>query len=149
MKMWCLSAYPQGSQYIRDFSKHKGRFLTQTVAVYQVYNGSQWDSRLWEREKHTQTKPNETLRLVTRHWCVKTRNNRFVQETEQYLYRSLTSDLSHRPTVLRAFTTVFWLYGRSQTYKCICLLNKPLTRYLSSQLGDWRFPRKSPFLFLS
>ncbi len=41
---------------------------------------------LRERKKHTQTKPNETLRLMTIHWGLKTRNNRSVQETEQYLY---------------------------------------------------------------
>ncbi len=61
MKMWCLSAYPQGIQDVGDFVssvEHKRRFLTQTVAVCQSYNGSQWDSRLWESKKHTQTKPN-------------------------------------------------------------------------------------------
>ncbi len=61
MKKWCLSAYPQGIQYVGDFVssvEHKQRFLTQTVAVCQSYNGSQCDSRLWEKTKHTQTKPN-------------------------------------------------------------------------------------------
>ncbi len=43
MKMWCLSAYPQGIQDVGDFSsvEHKRRFLTQTVAVCQSYNGNQ------------------------------------------------------------------------------------------------------------
>ncbi len=61
MKIWCLSAYPQGIQDVGDFVysvEHKRRFLTQTVAVCQSYNGSQWDPRLWESKKHTQTKPN-------------------------------------------------------------------------------------------
>ncbi len=61
MKMWCLSAYPKGIQDVGDFVssvEHKQRFLTQTVVVCQSYNVSQWDSRLWEKKKHTQTKPN-------------------------------------------------------------------------------------------
>ncbi len=40
LKMWCLSAYPQGIQY-------------------------EGDSRLGESKKHTQTKPNETLQHMT------------------------------------------------------------------------------------
>ncbi len=47
--IWCLSAYPQGIQDVGDFVssvEHKQRFLTQTVAVCQSYNDSQWDSRL-------------------------------------------------------------------------------------------------------
>ncbi len=51
MKMLCLYAYPQGIQDVGDFVssvEHKWRFLTQTVAVCQSYNGSQWDPRLWE-----------------------------------------------------------------------------------------------------
>ncbi len=43
MKMWCLSAYPQGIQDVDDFVssvEHKWRFLTQK-AVCQLYNGSQ------------------------------------------------------------------------------------------------------------
>ncbi len=54
MKIWCLSAYPQGIQDVGDFVssvEHKQRFLTQTVAVCQSYNGSQWDPRLWESKK--------------------------------------------------------------------------------------------------
>ncbi len=54
MKMWCLSAYPQGIQDVGDFVssiEHKRRFLTQTVAVCQSYNGSQWNPRLWESKK--------------------------------------------------------------------------------------------------
>ncbi len=51
MNIWCFSAYPQGIQDVADFVssvEHKRRFLTQTVAVCQSYNGSQWDPRLWE-----------------------------------------------------------------------------------------------------
>ncbi len=51
IEMWCLSAYSQGIQDVGDFVssvEHKRRFLTQTVAVCQSYNGSQWDPRLWE-----------------------------------------------------------------------------------------------------
>ncbi len=54
MQIWCLSAYPKGIQDVGDFVssvEHKWRFLTQTVAVRQSYNVSQWDSRLWERKK--------------------------------------------------------------------------------------------------
>ncbi len=61
MKIWCLSAYPQGIQDVGNFVssvEHKQRCLTQTVAVHQSYNGSQWDPRLWESKKLTQTKPN-------------------------------------------------------------------------------------------
>ncbi len=46
MKSWWLSAYPQGIQDLDDFVssvEHKQRFLTQTVAVVQSYNASQWD----------------------------------------------------------------------------------------------------------
>ncbi len=84
---------------------------------------------------------------MTIHWGLKTRNDRSVQETEQYLYRFFffTSDAPHGPTVLSAFTTAdawrvfFLLYGGSQTYKCInatYLSNGPLTLYLQSQLGE-------------
>ncbi len=55
MKIWCLSAYPKGIQDVGDFVssvEHKWRFfLSQTVAVCQPYNGSQWDPRLWETNK--------------------------------------------------------------------------------------------------
>ncbi len=60
MKIWCLSVYPKGIQDVSNFVssvEHKHRFLTQTVAVCQSYNSSQWDSWFWERKKHTQTKP--------------------------------------------------------------------------------------------
>ncbi len=59
MKMWCSSAYPKGIQDVGDFVssvEHKRRYLTQTVAVCQTYNGHQWDWRLWEKKMHTQTK---------------------------------------------------------------------------------------------
>ncbi len=54
MNIWCLSTYHQGIQDVGDFVssvEHKRRFLTQTVAVCQSYNGSQWDPRLWELKK--------------------------------------------------------------------------------------------------
>ncbi len=54
MKMWCLSAYPQGIQDVGDFVssvEYKWRFLTQTVAVCQLYNGSQWNPRIWVQNK--------------------------------------------------------------------------------------------------
>ncbi len=38
MKIWCLSAYPQGIQDVGDFVssvEHKQRFLTQTIAICQ------------------------------------------------------------------------------------------------------------------
>ncbi len=44
MKISCLSAYPKGIKDVGDFVssvEHKRRFLTQTVAVCQSYNGSQ------------------------------------------------------------------------------------------------------------
>ncbi len=53
MKIVCVSAYPQGIQDVGDFVstvEHKLSLLTQTVAVCQSYNGSQW-----EKKKHTQT----------------------------------------------------------------------------------------------
>ncbi len=61
IQIWCLSAYTKGILYVGDFVssvEHKLRFWTQIVAVWQAYNGSQWDPRLWEKKKHTQTKPN-------------------------------------------------------------------------------------------
>ncbi len=45
MKISCLSAYPKGIQDVGDFVssvEHKQRFLTQTIAVCQSYNVSQW-----------------------------------------------------------------------------------------------------------
>ncbi len=42
---------------------------------------------------------------MTIHWGLKTRNDRSVQETEQYLYSFFTSDPPPGPTVLSAFTT--------------------------------------------
>ncbi len=86
MKMWCLSVYPQGMQDVSDFVssvEYKQRFLTQSVAVCQSYNGSQWDSRLWETKnihRQNQNKPparddtsrsKDTKRLVcARNWAV-------------------------------------------------------------------------------
>ncbi len=54
---------PKGIQDVGDFVssvEHKWRFLTQTVAVCQSYNVSQWYPRLWERKKTytDKTKPN-------------------------------------------------------------------------------------------
>ncbi len=51
MKMLCLFAYPQGIQDVGDFVssvEHKQRFLTQTVAVCQSDNASQWAQNIWE-----------------------------------------------------------------------------------------------------
>ncbi len=51
IKMRCPSAYPQVIQDVGDFvssAEHKWRFLTQTVAVCQSYNASQWAQNLWE-----------------------------------------------------------------------------------------------------
>ncbi len=59
--MWCLSAYPQGIQDVGDFVssvEHKQRFLTQSVAVFQSYNGSQWAQNIWEKQKHAHTDSN-------------------------------------------------------------------------------------------
>ncbi len=101
MKMLCLSAYPKGIQDVDDFVssvEHKRRVLTQTVAVCQLYNGSQWDSRLWEKKNIHRQNQIKTLRLVMIHWGLKTRNNRSVQETEQYLYSFLP--LMHRTVQL-------------------------------------------------
>ncbi len=58
---------PQGIQDVGDFGysvECKQRFWTQTVAVCQSYNGSQWDPQHWERKKHAQTKPNEVICCV-------------------------------------------------------------------------------------
>ncbi len=83
MKIWCLSAYPKGIQDVGDFVssvEHKRRFLTQTVAVCQSYNGSQWD-RGFERKKniHRQNpaarddtlRSKDTKRSVYRHLSLK------------------------------------------------------------------------------
>ncbi len=66
MKSWCLSAYPQGIQDVDDFVssvEHKLRFLTQTVAVCQSYNGSEWDPQLRVKKTYTdKTKWNPAAR---------------------------------------------------------------------------------------
>ncbi len=58
---------PQGIQDVDDFVssvEHKRRFLTQTVAVCQSYNGSQWDPRLESKKKtYTETKLNFYVKL--------------------------------------------------------------------------------------
>ncbi len=57
MKMWCLPAYPKGIQYVGDIVssvEHKQRCLTQTIAVCQSYNVSQWYSRLWEKKNRSE-----------------------------------------------------------------------------------------------
>ncbi len=70
MKMLCLFAYPKGIQDVGDFVasvEHKRRFLTQTVAVCQSYNGSQWDPRLWEKKnihRQNQIKPCGSWRYI-------------------------------------------------------------------------------------
>ncbi len=100
MNVWCLSAHPQDIQDVGHFVssvEYKWRFLTQTVEVCQSYNGSQWDPRLWESKKHTQTKPNKILLLVTVHWGLKTQN--FLS------LKLFTSDPQQCPTVQCTFTT--------------------------------------------
>ncbi len=109
MKIWGLSAYPKGIQDVGDFVssvEHKQRFLTQTVAVCQSYNVSQWYSRLWEKKKtytdNTKLNPaarDDTLRskdmkrlVCARNWTV-------------FISGVFTSDPPHCPTVLSAFTT--------------------------------------------
>ncbi len=54
----CLPPGHQVVGYFVSSVEHKLRFLTQTGAVCQSYNGSQWDPWIWETKKHTQTKPN-------------------------------------------------------------------------------------------
>ncbi len=97
---------PQGIQDVGDFVssvEHNEDFFTQTVAVCQSYNGSQWDSRLWESKNiHRQ---NQIKHCGSWHWGLKTRNNQSVQETEQYLYHFLPLDPPQCPTVLSVFTT--------------------------------------------
>ncbi len=68
--------------------EHKQRFLSQTAAVCQSYNGSQWDSRLWVKKTYTyKTKLNPAARDDTLR--SKDTKRTSVQETEQYLYRFL------------------------------------------------------------
>ncbi len=134
MKILSLSAYSKGIQNVGEFVssvEHNWRLLTQTFAVCQSYNGSQWDSWLWEK-KHTQTKTklnpaarDNTLRSKDTKWSVCARN-----WTVFILYLPLI-----RHTVQLSF---FLLCGGSQTYKCITatyLSNGPLKLYLQSQLG--------------
>ncbi len=74
---------PPGHQDVGDFVssvEHKQRILTQTVAVWQSYNASQWAQNLWEQIKHAQTNSKKTLLLLTIHWSPKTWNDRFVQD---------------------------------------------------------------------
>ncbi len=122
MKFWCLSAYPQGIQDVGDFVssvEHKWRFLTQTVAVCQSYNGSQWYSYTDKRKLNPAAR-DDTLRSKDMKRSVCARN-----WTVFILF--FTSDPQHGPTLLSAFTTAsawrifffFLLYSGSQTYKCI------------------------------
>ncbi len=138
MKIWCLSAYPKGIQDVGDFVssvEHKRRFLTQTVAVCQSYNGSQWYSQLWERKKtytyKTKLNPaarddtlrsKDTKRLVcARNWTV------FIS--------FFNSDLPHGPTVLSSFTQQPAHYASSSSSSsssCITATyfsNGPLTNW--------------------
>ncbi len=99
--------------------EHKQRCLTQSVSVCQSYNDTQWDSRLWEREKKCQTqikpaarddtlRPKDTKRSVcARNWTVFI--SFFIQRNVQ-LFRA------------KCITTIY-------------LSNGPLTLYLQSQLG--------------
>ncbi len=69
--MWCLSAYPlQSIQDVFHFVssvEHKPRFLTQTVAVCQSYNLSQW-AQSFESKKNihrqNQIKPCGSWRYI-------------------------------------------------------------------------------------
>ncbi len=67
MKMLCFSAYPQGIQDVSDFVSSAEHKQTQTVAVCQSYNGSQWDS-WFERKKNihrqNQIKPCGSWRYI-------------------------------------------------------------------------------------
>ncbi len=100
---------PKGIQDAGDFVssvEHRQRCLTQTVAVCQSYNGSQWDSRLWEKKKTyiDKTKLNPAARDDTLR--SKDTNRSVCARNWTYLYRVfLTSDPPHCPTVLSTFTT--------------------------------------------
>ncbi len=147
MKMLYWSAYPKGIQDVGDcfISKHKQRFLTQTVAVCQSYNVRQWYSRLWEKQTYTdKTKWNpaardDTLRSKDTEWSVCARNWTVFKLFFFYLWSAAPSNCSELVhTTAGAWRVIFLLYGGSQTYECInttYLSNGPLALYLQSQLG--------------
>ncbi len=96
MKIWCLSAYPQGIQDVGDFVssvKHKQWFLTplQFVSHIMSVNGTHGFESQKYIHRQNQIKPCGSWQI---HWGLKTRNNRSVQETEHYLYHLLP--LIHR-----------------------------------------------------
>ncbi len=82
---------PQDIQDVGDFVssvEHKQRFLTQTVAVCQSYNASQWAQNLGSKKKHAHKfKLNVAARDDT--LDRKTQNDLFVREAEQDLYNFL------------------------------------------------------------
>ncbi len=90
--MWYLSAYPKGIQDVGVFFSSVDpilMFLGQTVLVCQSYNGRYRSLSLrGKKNMHREIKIKH-FPIVTTHWWPKTRNERFVWENEQYLYRFL------------------------------------------------------------
>ncbi len=74
MKMWYLSAYPQGIQDVGDFVssvEHKRRVLTQTVAVCQSYNavnGTHGFEKNKNIHRQNQIKPCGSWRYIEVHY---------------------------------------------------------------------------------
>ncbi len=112
MKIWCLSAYPEGIQDVGDFIssvEHKRRLLTRTVAVCQSYNFSQWDPRLWDTKKdihrQNQIKPcgswqyNEVLRHKTIGLCKKLNSIYIIY----YLWFTCVHNIRHVTEILFSF----------------------------------------------
>ncbi len=121
MKFWCLSAYPKGIQDVGDVVssvEHKRRFLTQTVAVCQSYNGSQWDSRLWEKTYTDKTKLNpaarddtlrskDTKRLKPRGWTIPLMVQNLLYSTYNFMWN-----------VTWIFWEIYW-FGSKLTSKIL------------------------------
>ncbi len=114
IKIWYLSAYP-GHPRCRCllFSVDPIlMFLGQTVLVCQSYNGSIGHC-LYKREKeHAQRIKIKQFPIVTTHWWPKTRNERFVWENEQYLYRFLPLVHNH--------VQVIWVRTHPVCDVCVC-----------------------------
>ncbi len=114
IKIWYLSAYPKGIQDVGVFFSSVDPiliFLGQTVLVCQSYNGRYRSLSLRGKKNMHREIQIKQFPIVTTHWWPKTRNERFVWENEQYLYRFLPLVHNH--------VQVIWVCARIQCVTCV------------------------------
>ncbi len=112
IKIWYLSAYPKGIQDVGVFFSSVDpilMFLGQTVLVCQSYNGRY--RSLSSKRTCTEFQIKQ-FPILTTHWWPKTRNERFVWENEQYLYRFLPLVHNH--------VQVICVRTRIRCVTCVC-----------------------------